>query len=198
MNGNNHCDCMPTAQKLLMSSYWMALNWFSRGTHVWALAAKVIPGGMWNGLHSWPISGHSHCKATSLFVALISSPLQFFTCNRDHIRTSTLTGWCCVMTGSMSSYLRRPRITLVTKSRSSFLVPLDQDPICPARALRRFLKRRPATAGDHPLFISARCTPILPRVFNSMLRQVLSQLGKTNVELYSAKSFSGWHCFRDL
>ena len=67
--------------------------------------------------------------------------------------------------------------------------PLDQDPICPVEALRRFLKQRPVTSGTHPLFVSARGVPIRPRVFNSMLRLVLSRLGKINVKLYSAKSF---------
>ena len=101
----------PPVQQL-MSSYCMALNWFSRvGTHVWALAAEVIPG----GTERSPLVAYVYqvirlVKATSLFVALITSPLQFFTCNRDHIRTSLNDlGWwlvLCVACGLGGRWLR--------------------------------------------------------------------------------------------
>ena len=66
---------------------------------------------------------------------------------------------------------------------------LGLDPICPVRALDRFLSVRPSTDAKHPLFVSAHGVPITPKVFNLMVREVLARLGVANTMRYSAKSF---------
>ena len=66
---------------------------------------------------------------------------------------------------------------------------LGDDPICPVTALRNFMSVRPLTLGSHPLFVTKRRIPISPKVFNAMLRLVLSRLGFVNIKRYSAKSF---------
>ena len=66
---------------------------------------------------------------------------------------------------------------------------LGEDPICPVAALRDFVGRRPSTSGRHPFFVNSRGVPISPKVFNAMLRTVLSRLNFTDTMRYSAKSF---------
>ena len=67
--------------------------------------------------------------------------------------------------------------------------PLGDDPICPVAALHQFMALRPVTSRSAPLFVNARGTPITSKVFNTMVRAILSRLGLADTRRYSAKLF---------
>ena len=63
------------------------------------------------------------------------------------------------------------------------------DVLCPVTAIRAYLELRPSTSSKSPFFLDLDGLPLEARVFNEVLRSVLTRMSIPNVELYTSKSF---------
>ena len=67
--------------------------------------------------------------------------------------------------------------------------PIPGDVLCPVTAIREYLELRPSTSSKSPFFLDLDGLPLEARVFNEVLRSVLTRMSIPNVELYTSKSF---------
>ena len=107
----------------------------------------------------------------------------------DELKWLTLANVSFLKSGTMRFVLYMTKNNTEGPYQEVFFPPIPGDVLCPVAAVREYLALRPNTSSKTPFFLDLDGLPLVARVFNVVLRSVLSRMSIPDVDLYSSKSF---------
>ena len=78
--------------------------------------------------------------------------------------------------GSMRFALYKTKNNSAGPSQEVLFTPIPGDVLCPVTAIREYLELRPSTSSKSPFFLDLDGLPLEARVFNEVLRSVLTRI----------------------
>ena len=107
----------------------------------------------------------------------------------DELKWLTLDNVSFLKSGTMRFVLYKTKNNSSGPFQEVLFPPIPGDVLCPVTAIREYLELRPSTSSKSPFFLDLDGLPLVARIFNEVLRSVLTRMAIPDVELYSSKSF---------
>ena len=107
----------------------------------------------------------------------------------DELKWLTFDNVSFLSSGVMRFVLYKTKNNSAGPCQEVLFPPIPGDVLCPVTAVREYLDLRPKTSSKTPFFLDLDGLPLVARVFNDVLRSVLTRMSIPNVELYTSHSF---------
>jgi len=107
----------------------------------------------------------------------------------DELKWLTLANVSFLKSGTMRFVLYKTKNNSAGPYQEVLFPPIPGVVLCPVTAVREYLELRPSTSSKSPFFLDLDGLPLEARIFNEVLRSVLTRMSIPNVELCTSKSF---------
>ena len=107
----------------------------------------------------------------------------------DELKWLTLDNVSFLKSGVIRFVLYKTKNNTAGPYQEVLFPPIPGDVLCPVTAVREYLELRPSTSSKTPFFLDLDGLPLEARVFNVVLRSVLTRMSIPDVDLYTSKSF---------